>query len=116
MPFAAPLALLFLAATLLVVGGCTAFLAACLHPLQNVLDTMLALWRIIRSLVQQPRICIDQRSAFFPSSAAVCAQHIRRLPKGELGVPDPSPDLALFLPQHLGFGILAPSYWLKNPA
>ena len=46
MPFAAPLALLFLAATLLVVGGCTAFLATCLRPLQNVLDTMPALWHI----------------------------------------------------------------------
>ena len=44
MPFAVLLALLFLAATLLVVGDCNAFLATCLHPLHNILDTMLALW------------------------------------------------------------------------
>ena len=92
MPFAAPLALLFLAATLLVVGGCTAFLATCLHPLQNVLDTMLALWHIMLLFVQQPRICVDRRSAFFPASAAVFAQHIRRFPKGEQGVPNPEPN------------------------
>ena len=88
MPFAAPLALLFLAVTLLVVGGCIAFLATRLHPLQNVLDAMLALWPLMLLLAQQPRICIDQRSAFLPSGAAVCAQQIRCLPKGVPGVPN----------------------------
>ena len=32
--------------------------------------------------MQYPRFCNYLRFAFFPSGAAVCAQHIRRLPKG----------------------------------
>ena len=76
------------------------------HPLQNVLDTMLALWHIMLLFVQQPGICIDQRSAFFPSGAAVCAQHIRRLPKGEPSVPnDPSSSCQI---------LFAPTFKLQN--
>ena len=52
MPFAAPLAFLFLVVTLLVVGDCNAFLDACLHPLHNILDTMHALWHIMLLVVQ----------------------------------------------------------------
>ena len=37
---------------------------------------------IMLLLMLYPRFCIYLRFAFFPSSAAVCAQHIRRLPKG----------------------------------
>ena len=41
-----------------------------------------------------------QRFSLFPSGAAVCAQHIRRLPKGEPRVPDilPSSCQVLFAP------------------
>ena len=52
MPFAVPLAFLFLVVTLLVVGDCNAFLDTCLHPLHNILDTMLALWHIMLLFVQ----------------------------------------------------------------
>ena len=37
---------------------------------------------IMLLLMLYPRFCIYLRFAFFPSGAAVCAQHIRRLPKG----------------------------------
>ena len=35
-----------------VVGDCNAFLATCLRPLHNILDTMVALWHFMFSLVQ----------------------------------------------------------------
>ena len=44
-----------------VVGDCNAFLATCLRPLHNILDTMLALWHVMFLLVQYPRPCIDHR-------------------------------------------------------
>ena len=37
---------------------------------------------------------IYMRFAFIPSGAAVCAAHIRRLPKGEPSVPDKEPFIS----------------------
>ena len=52
------------------------------------------------------RICIHLRCSFTPSGAAVCARHIRRLPKGEPSVPnDPLSSCQV---------LFAPTFKLQN--
>ena len=55
--------------------------------------------------MQSPRFCIDRRFAFFHSGAAVCAQHIRRLPKGCRACRTLIISLLYFLPLRLAFRI-----------
>ena len=48
-------------------GLASCFLTSCVHA---------SPWHIMILFVLYPRICIDLHSAFFPSGAAVCAQHM----------------------------------------
>ena len=75
-----------LSATILVGGHCHTFLGTCLHPLHSILDTMLAVCHMMFLFVQSPLICVDKCFAFFPSGAAVCAQHLELNPQPHITV------------------------------